>query len=146
MTRSLIVGTFCSLLLATSALADDGRFSIKPAGDGFIKLDTQTGALTHCRQLEANWTCKILNDQTGDLSASAEQVLEDAAKIKQENKALRARVSQLEEKLAKLEKEPGQVKLPSDQDVEKIMGFFERLMERFLEFAKKVQDQPGEQT
>lgn len=146
MMRSLMFGALCGLMLSTSAMAEQGRFSIKPAGDGFIKLDTQTGALTHCRQFEANWTCKILNDEAGDLSASAEQILEDAAKIKQENKTLRARVSQLERKLAKLEKAPEQLKIPSDQDVEKIMGFFERLMERFLEFARKAKEQPGEQT
>ncbi len=146
MVKSLAIGALCSLVLATGALADEGRFSIKPAGDGFIKLDKQTGALTHCQQVDATWTCKILNDKTGDLSASAEQVLEDAAKVKQENKALRAKVARLEERLAKLEKGPGELQLPSDQDVEKLMGFFERMMERFLAFARKMQEQPGEPT
>lgn len=146
MVRSLAIGALCSLVLATSALAEDGRFSIKPAGDGFIKLDKQSGALTHCQPAEGTWSCKILNDKTGDLSASAEQVLEEAARIKQENKALRTKVARLEEKLAKLEKGPGELKLPSDQDMEKLMGFFERMMERFLAFARKMQEQPGEPT
>ena len=134
------------LVLSAGALAEDGRFSIKSAGDGFIKLDRKTGGLTHCRQEETDWTCKVLNDESGELSASVEELLEEAAKIRQENTALKAKVAQLEKKLAKLEADPEKLKLPSDQDVDKIMGFFEKLLERFLEFARKVQEKQGEQT
>ena len=146
MMRLATLSLAASLAAATGALAEDGRFSIKPAGDGFIKLDTQTGGLTHCRQVDTAWTCKVLNDESAELNASVEQLLQDAAKIKQENKTLRAKVAQLEDKLAKLEAKPEELKLPSDQDVDKIMGFFEKLFERFLEFARKAQEKSGEQT
>ena len=146
MLRLTAIGILCSLAISAGAHADDGRFAIKPAGDGFIKLDKKTGGLTHCRQVDTSWTCKVLNDESGELSASVEELLEDAAKIKQENKALKAKVAQLEQKLAKLEAGPKELKLPSDKDVDQIMGFFEKLLERFLEFARKVQDKQGEPT
>lgn len=146
MLRLMVMSVLGALIFSAGALAEDGRFSIKPAGDGFIKLDKQTGGLTHCRQVNTAWTCKVLNDESSELSASVEELLEEAAKIKQENKALKSKVAQLEEKLAKLEADPKELKLPSDQDVDKIMGFFEKLLERFLEFAKKVQEKQGEQT
>jgi len=146
MMRLATLSLLASLAAATSGLADDGRFSIKPAGDGFIKLDKKTGGLTHCHQVDTAWTCKVLNDENGELNASVEQLLQDAAKIKQEKKALRTQVARLEVKLAKLEAGPDKLKLPSDQDVDKIMGFFEKLFERFLEFARKAQEKPGEPT
>ncbi len=146
MLKRTVLGVFCSLALATAAIAEENRFDIKPAGDGFIKLDKRTGGLTHCRQVDQNWTCKALNDDSTELSASVEDLLADAAKIKQENRDLKAKVAQLEEKLAKLEANPKELKLPSDEDVDKIMGFFEKLMQRFMDFARQMQDKQGEPT
>ncbi len=146
MLKLTVMSVLGALILSAGALAEEGRFSIKSAGDGFIKLDKQTGGLTHCRQVNTAWTCKVLKDESGELSASVEELLEEAARIKQENKALKARLAQMEEKLAKLEADPKELKMPSDQDVDKIMGFFEKLLERFLEFAKRVQEQQGEPT
>ncbi len=141
-TLSLLV----SLAAVPQVLAEEGRFALKQAGDGFIKLDKQTGSLTHCRQIETAWTCKKLNEEAVELNASVEQLLQDAAKIKQENKELRSKVAELEGKVAKFEQKPPELKLPSDQDVDKLMGFFEKIFERFLEFAKTVHEKPGEQT
>lgn len=147
MLKRTVLGVLCSLAFASGALAQEGRYDIKPAGDGFIKLDKKTGGLTHCRQLDQNWTCKALNDESKELSASVEDLLADAAKIKQENRELKAKVAKLEDKLAKLEANPKELKLPSDEDVDKIMGFFEKLMQRFLDFARQVQEKnQGEPT
>ena len=46
-----------------------GRFTMHPADGGVLRLDTQTGALSMCKQVSGSWTCSILPDDRAALTA-----------------------------------------------------------------------------
>lgn len=134
-----------ALIFALSAAAGStqqtGRYILKHAGDGFVRLDTRTGSLAHCLKIDGKWQCESLD--TGKSVHSTE-----IAQLKQQNKNLTNRVARLEAKLRELSGETRKPKsklgLPSDQELDEIMGFFEKLVMRFMQFARTLQDAPGE--
>jgi hypothetical protein len=81
--RALIVlVTIATASLAVSAVAEDapppaGRFQLSPDdGSGFVRLDTRTGAVSHCRQEAGVWRCApILDSGLADrLTALSDEV------------------------------------------------------------------------
>ena len=115
-----------------------GRYVLQRAGDGFIRLDTVTGATAHCRQRQAAWHCESLSDdQSG--------VRDEIASLQAENLKLRRQVENLEARLSQRERQTrDKTGLPSDEEFDRIMTFFDRVMRRFLEFAKTLRDFTGE--
>jgi outer membrane murein-binding lipoprotein Lpp len=72
MNRSLIaLATIASVAVVVPATAQDdvppaGRFQLAPGeGSGFVRLDTRTGAVSHCRQNDGVWRCEPIIDSVG---------------------------------------------------------------------------------
>ena len=127
------------VLTASNASAEQtGRYVLQRSGEGFIRLDTFTGSTAHCKQRNAAWQCESIDDEqtAADSSISA---------LKAENRKLKARVEHLEKQLAD-KKAIGRDRLglPSDEEFDRIMGFFETAMRRFMEFARTLRDFSGE--
>ena len=112
---------FAASLGAGGALAqspappnDSWRYKLQKVEDGFLRLDAQTGQVSHCKTKDANWTC--------------ETVADDRA-------ALEAEIKRLNDRVAVLEKQANdptnRFRTPSDQEIEQVMGFFEKMMKRF---------------
>lgn len=128
-----------AFLFAAPAVAQDqpGRYTMKDIEDGFLRLDTQTGHVSYCRKKSESWVCETAAD---DRSALDDEI----ARLDEKNQQLRRRI-------AELEKQPGaarknELNLPSDEDMDQIVGFMERLMRRFYAFAQSLRDQLGEET
>jgi hypothetical protein len=64
MLRTLALCLAGCVLTASAAVADDdiGRFQLEPARDGFVRLDTKTGQLSHCRRKIVGWVCDEASD------------------------------------------------------------------------------------
>ena len=68
--HALADGEDFELILAVPPAAADelkpaNRFAVQPSDDGFIRLDTQTGAVSHCGRRAGVWFCeKLVEDQT----------------------------------------------------------------------------------
>src|SRR4051794_32698283 len=67
MRRSAVI--LAALVLTGTAAGDEvkpgGRYAVQPSADGFIRLDTETGAVSHCGRREGVWFCeKLVEDQT----------------------------------------------------------------------------------
>lgn len=136
----VMIALVAGLSVAQSA-QQTGRYVLKQTSDGFIRLDTETGSLAHCSQLNGKWTCENLYDGN---SANRDEV----ARLSRDNRELKDRVARLEAKLGKLSASKSgrksKVELPSDEELDEIMGFFEKLVMRFMRFARTLQDAPGE--
>ncbi len=111
------------------------RFTIREVEDGFLRVDRQTGEVLHCGRESGQWTCETLS---GESSPS----MNELARLKQENAALRDRVAALESRLKEQEEAK---ELPSDEELDRIFGFFQDMVRRFFDFARSFQNQPGEQ-
>ena len=93
---------------------DSWRFKLQKVDGGFLRLDAQTGQVSFCRERDSNWTCETAAD--------------DRAALEAESKRLTDRLATLE----KQSNDPAnRFRTPSDQEIEQVMGFFEKMMKRF---------------
>jgi len=119
-----LVAALCVLPLA--AVADDapiGRYQISPALDGYVRLDTTTGAMLYCRTFDPTLRCEDVGVDTTE-KAATEAEMDD----------LRNRLATMERKVAILERD--QVRLPSEKDVDRTLDMMEAWMRRFMDMTR----------
>lgn len=71
------------------------RFTINSARDGFMRLDTQTGAVTHCSATKGKWTCDGILPADANLGGRVDALAVEVARLAANTAALTARVEQL---------------------------------------------------
>lgn len=111
-----------------------GRFTMHPADGGVLRMDTQTGALSMCKQASGSWACTMLPDDRTAINSEVER-------LKSENTELKASVKRLEE-LAGVPGDGKQptAKLPTEEDVDKAMSYVQRMLKKFKEKLKELED------
>lgn len=128
---------------ATAAMAADpsrpdsasGRFTMHPADGGFLRLDTQTGQMSMCQRAAGTsggaWNCSMLPDER--------------VALERENQDLKSAVKRLED-LAGVagprdndDKGP-MAKLPTEDDVDKAMSYVQRMLKKFKEKVRELED------
>jgi outer membrane murein-binding lipoprotein Lpp len=122
--------------------APSGRYQIAPDEDGFVRLDTRTGAMTHCGKREGSWRCDVLAEERSDLEQRLEAL---AGKVD----ALSAEVARLADRLAAVEAEPGAAQSPGaapspearEEDFDEALSFAERLMRRFFDMVRELKSE-----
>ncbi len=126
----LVSGVAAFSIGSAVALAQDGRYVMQRADDGFVRLDTQTGEMSLCRQQDEQFVCRMSAD---------------------DRRALEAEIGLLEDRIARLEAEIADRGdgLPSEDEIDRTMGIMENMMRRFLgvieEFENELrEDKPGE--
>ena len=72
---------FIGAALAQEARPGSGRYAIEPSIDGFIRLDTTSGAVSHCSRREGVWHCDVIVDDTTGLSAQIEKLTAEVARL-----------------------------------------------------------------
>lgn len=107
-----------------SAAQVNGRYVLEKIEQGYLRLDSETGVMALCAAKAGVWECATIKDNGLDLG-------EELARLKAENETLKARV-------AELEKGGGPTKLPSDQEVDRMMDIFGKMFDRFLDFAREM--------
>lgn len=122
----LLIMIMAVMLSAASASAAEitGRYVLEKVEQGFLRLDSETGAMALCSAKAGIWECEAVKDQGLDLMA-------ELGRLKADNDRLKARV-------AELEKTGGSTKLPSDQEVDRMMDIFGKMFDRFLDFAREM--------
>lgn len=154
--------TFPALLVLTLGLAgnaiaagpgpdtENGRYALSPAGEGVLRLDTRTGAVSTCSNSGAGWACYAVPDERAALDAEIGRLQAENAKLKADLAARAPVVTGKTEdpKSGPLGKdEPKiadggrkiEIPLPSDRDVDRVMSFLERAWKRLMEMANRVQ-------
>jgi hypothetical protein len=145
--------------------SENGRYTFQPTADGVVRLDTRTGKVSTCSDKGNGWACYAIADERaafdteiGRLQAENERLKKDVDASRIENDSLKAQLAQreprgsgkTEESLPKGDKltpqvttKDGQRKLeiplPSDQDVDRVMGFLERAWRRLVDMANRMQ-------
>ena len=137
--RNWIVVTSLGLLLAVSgtvfaAEGRSGRYTMAPADDGFVRLDTETGAMSLCTRKNGQWSCAAMPESQDDMRRALER-------LEAENKVLKEDLRRADEALGlgdpgKQAEGPltgprGELKLPSEQDLDKAFDYFERMIKKF---------------
>ena len=158
MTRNIRLAVAALLVAAGVAGADAqeraGRYTMTPTDGGFLKLDTETGAVSLCKKTGDAFACTLVPD--------SEQ------KLAKENEALKADLKRLKDDLKQLEEiaglgepkpgdgppggarpggEGGKLQLPTEKDVDKAFDYFEAMMKKLKERLKRLEEsqKPGTQ-
>jgi hypothetical protein len=77
MTRlSALVLAVAVLTAGTAAFAQErtGRYTMSPVEGGFLRLDTETGALALCTRRAETWSCEPVNDSAPPKPAEGPRV------------------------------------------------------------------------
>ena len=131
--------------------AANGRYALSPVGDGVIRLDTRTGAVSTCSNTGTGWACYAVPDERSALDAEIGRLQAEVEKLKGQLAAGPTVSGKVDEALPKsdpLKKaEPRsgegerkiEIPLPSDQDMERVMTFLEKAWRRLIELANRVQ-------
>ncbi len=119
-----------------------GRYTMSPAdGGGFIRLDTETGQMSHCLRREGDWACREMGDSAGGLGVEIER-------LRAENQRLKGEIRQMEEILTgqgRGEKGSGprsskpELTLPSEKDIDEAMSYAQRMLRKFREKLKEIE-------
>jgi len=115
------------LVLAASqsqAVEITGRYVLEKVEQGFLRLDSVTGVMSLCSAPSGVWECKAVKDEGLDGN-------EELVRLRTENEKLKTRI-------AELEKDGAPTKLPSDQEVDRMMDIFGKMFDRFLDFAREM--------
>ena len=115
------------LVLAASqsqAVEITGRYVLEKVEQGFLRLDSVTGVMSLCSAPSGVWECKAVKDEGLDGN-------EELLRLRAENEKLKTRI-------AELEKGGAPTKLPSDQEVDRMMDIFGKMFDRFLDFAREM--------
>lgn len=101
-----------------------GRYVLEKVEQGFLRLDSQTGVMSLCAVSSGVWECSAVKDEGLDGT-------KELGRLRDENEGLKKR-------LAELEKNGATTKLPSDQEVDRMMDIFGKMFDRFLDFAREM--------
>lgn len=130
---------------ARSADERPGHYSMSPAAGGFVRLDTQTGVMSLCKETAGQLACEVLPD-------GQELQRKEIERLEAENKALRDQVKQLEDTLGLNEgaqpgtPPPSAMQVPTEQDVDKLFDYIEGMVRKFRERIKKLEKDDGKDT
>jgi hypothetical protein len=145
---SILLTAFVALTALSGAAPEEaernGRFVMTPVEGGFLRMDTQTGAVSMCLRTSGKWACEAVADDRRALQTELER-------LGSENRELSDTIKRLEDMLAspdgdgkdrRAEKGP-KLQLPSEEDVDRAFGYMERLMRKFKEKMREL-DRDGE--
>ncbi|MBM3608654.1 MAG: hypothetical protein FJX29_09430 [Alphaproteobacteria bacterium] len=113
--------------------APAGRYSMTPAPNGFLRLDTRTGAVALCTVKNNAVTCAASADERGALEEEIER--------------LARRNAELERRLAALGDQSPSARLrnalPTEQEMNKALGFAEQFMRRMMRIMREEAPKGG---
>lgn len=111
----------------TDADRQNGRYSMTPAPNGFLRMDTRTGAVSLCTLRDGNVTCASSADERGALEA-------EITRLARENAGLRERLAEIAQRGPAARARDA---LPSDEEVNKALGLAETFMRRMMRIMRE---------
>lgn len=121
-----------------------GRYTMVPAEGGFVRLDTETGSVSHCRRGDAVsggvWQCAAIPETVLAKPDPQREVSRQLEDLRREVATLRSRIDAIEQRGAtnppSAARPPAQ--LSGDPEMDKALNFSEELMRRFFGMVREM--------
>lgn len=141
---TIILVAFAIMQLATNANAEPrnevGRYSMHKTDDGFIRLDTLTGAVSICGKADAGWSCRPMPDEARKLKSEIESLRQRYHDLARRFAAATGRPPPPQSDQPNNERpEPKAFRLPSEQEVDKALDYFESMLKKFQDRLKRLE-------
>ena len=115
--------------------SQNGRYSMTPAPNGFLRMDTRTGAVSLCTlrdghvngHVNGHVTCATSADERGALEA-------EIARLSKENAGLRERLDEITRRGPAARMRDA---LPNEEEMNKALGFAETFMRRMMRIMRE---------
>lgn len=135
MAASAILTLLLAALLPAAGHAQEAeRYRLEKTAEGYVRMDTQTGAMSLCEERSGQLVCRVAADERTALQDEIEGLQNSIRSLDQ-------RVAKLEGSLAaKLESS-----LPSEEEFDRTLGYMERFLRSFMGIVKDLnrQDDSG---
>jgi flagellar motility protein MotE (MotC chaperone) len=129
----LIPAALVSLVAASAFSEETDRYRLEKSANGYVRMDTQTGAMSICEERSGQLVCKMAADERAAFQ-------DEVDRLQNSVKALDERVVKLENSLsARFEST-----LPSEEDFNKTMSYMERFLRGFMGIVKDMEKDSGE--
>jgi hypothetical protein len=123
---------------AAADAARPGRYTMVPAEGGFVRLDTETGTVSHCRRGDAAsgsvWTCAAIPEDVLSRPDPAVALSAKVTELEREVADLRARIEDVEGRASTRAIAPP----TGDPELDKALNFSEELMSRFFGMVREM--------
>ena len=136
-----LISPFLLVSLLGSASADEpDRYRLEKTPNGYVRMDTRTGAMSICEEKWGELVCKMAADERT-------AVQDEIERLQTELKALNDRlttVKALEDRVAKLENSLTariEQSLPTEEDFNKTMSYMERFFRSFMAIVKDFESE-----
>ena len=129
----LIPAALCSLVAASAYSEETDHYRLEKSADGYVRMDTRTGAMSICEERSGQLVCKMAADERAAYQ-------DEIDRLDNSVKALDARVAKLENSLsARLESQ-----LPSQEDFNKSLGYMQQFFRTFKDIVKDMDKEDGD--
>lgn len=122
--------------------SENGRYTFSQTPEGVLRLDSRTGQVSLCSKRPAGWACQAVPDERAALEAEIALLQNQNVALKKEMIARGlALPSGMKAPDVVAEKKGDElvIKLPNDQDLDRVMTFMEKIWRRLIDMVQSVQ-------
>jgi hypothetical protein len=129
--------------VAASAQEHTQRFTMTPTEGGFVRLDTETGAVSICTRKDSEWACEPMPEERQALNREVERLQAENKRLQDELRrsgpapGVAAPDSQADGPPAPKER----FELPSEKDIDQAFDYLEGIIRKFRDRMKQL-DEP----
>jgi len=127
-TTSAAIAAFCllPLLTGTASAQTEERYRLERTENGYVRMDTQTGAMTLCQEQGGELVCRPATDEQATGTS--------------DTRTLQQRVESLEGRVKALEQDTS-AGLPGEQEFEQSLNMMERFFRRFVDIVRGLEQE-----
>jgi hypothetical protein len=135
MRNPVLVAFVTAALMGPAGAEDaDGRYRLSPTPDGYLKLDSRSGAVSECKRGPDGYQCRLVPDEQAALQAEIDRLSKENAALREQLATAGASPPEKPGEGARPEKVPV---LPREDEMDRAFGLMEKFLRRFMSIFRE---------